>query len=37
VASKAPQTVPPASNSTAPVTGTSAAAVNAVTTAPSKR
>jgi cytochrome c oxidase subunit 2 len=37
VASKAPQTVPPASNSTVPVTGTSAAAVNAVTTAPSKR
>jgi cytochrome c oxidase subunit 2 len=37
VASKAPQTQPPASNSTAPVTGTSAAAVNAVTTAPSKR
>ena len=37
VASKAPQTTPPASNSTTPVTGTSAAQVNAVTTAPSKR
>ena len=37
VASKAPQTAPPASNSTTPVTGTSAAQVNAVTTAPSKR
>jgi cytochrome c oxidase subunit 2 len=37
VASKAPQPAPPASNSTAPVTGASAAAVNAVTTAPSKR
>ena len=37
VASKAPQTTPPASNSTTPVTGTSSAQVNAVTTAPSKR
>jgi cytochrome c oxidase subunit 2 len=37
VASKAPQTTPPASNSTTPVTGTSAAQVNAVTTATSKR
>ena len=37
VASKQPQTTPPASNSTTPVTGTSAAQVNAVTTAPSKR
>jgi cytochrome c oxidase subunit 2 len=37
VASKAPQTAPPASNSTTPVTGTSSAQVNAVTTAPSKR
>jgi cytochrome c oxidase subunit 2 len=37
VASKQPQTTPPASNSTAPVTGTSAASPAAVTTAPSKR
>jgi cytochrome c oxidase subunit 2 len=37
VASKAPQTTPPASNSTTPVTGTSAASPAAVTTAPSKR
>jgi cytochrome c oxidase subunit 2 len=36
-ASKAPQTTPPASNSTTPVTGTSAASPAAVTTAPSKR
>lgn len=37
VASKAPQTTPPASNSTTPVTGTSAAQVNAAATATSKR
>jgi cytochrome c oxidase subunit 2 len=37
VASKAPQTTPPPSNSTTPVTGTSAASPAAVTTAPTKR
>jgi cytochrome c oxidase subunit 2 len=36
-ASKQPQAAPPPSNSTTPVTGTSAAPVNAVTTAVSKR